>query len=95
MPGMPTMAPPIFVRSFNPISTRGADFAHHITTSIPNIFHLPALLEKGPIISILNPGLLNSEVLKNLPNDAKLKDFGKGCEITFKILPLMQIQKPQ
>ena len=31
-------APPIFDRSVNPISTGGADYAHHSTTSLPPKF---------------------------------------------------------
>ena len=30
------LAPPIFGQTVNPISTRGADYAHHITTSPPD-----------------------------------------------------------
>ena len=32
------MAPPDFGRSVNPISTRGADYADHISTCTPRIF---------------------------------------------------------
>ena len=35
------MAPPDFERSVNPISTRGAHYAHHITTGPPGFSDLP------------------------------------------------------
>ena len=35
------IAPPVFGRSFNPITTRGADYTHHITASLPG-FENPA-----------------------------------------------------
>ena len=38
------MAPPDFGRSVNPISTRVADYAHHITTGLPGFTDLPTAL---------------------------------------------------
>ena len=38
------MAPPDFVRSVNPISTRGTDYAHQITTGTPGFSDLHAPL---------------------------------------------------
>ena len=38
------MAPPVFGRSVNPISTRGADYAHHITAGTPGFSDLPTAL---------------------------------------------------
>ena len=32
------LVPPVFGRSVNPIPTRGADYAHHITTIPPRFF---------------------------------------------------------
>ena len=37
-------APPVFGRTVNPISTRGADYAHHITTGRPGLSDLPTAL---------------------------------------------------
>ena len=34
------LAPPVFGQSVNPISTRGADYAHHSTTSPPGFSNL-------------------------------------------------------
>ena len=34
------LAPPVFGKTVNPISTRGADYTHHITTSPPGISDL-------------------------------------------------------
>ena len=39
-------APPDFGRSVNPISTRGADYAHHSTTCPPGFLTLAASLVK-------------------------------------------------
>ena len=39
-----TMAPLDVVRSVNPISTRGALYAHHITTGLPGFWDLPTAL---------------------------------------------------
>jgi hypothetical protein len=36
--GRGALAPPVFGQTVNPISTRGADYAHHSTTSPPRIF---------------------------------------------------------
>ena len=33
--GLGGLGPPIFGRTVNPISTRGADYVHHSTTSLP------------------------------------------------------------
>ena len=41
------LAPPVFGQTVNPISTRGADYAHHSNTSPPRIFR-PC---DGPAIS--------------------------------------------
>ena len=38
------MAPPDFGRSVNPISTRGTDYAHLITTGTPGFSNLPTAL---------------------------------------------------
>ena len=38
------MAPPDFGRSVNPISTRGTDYAHLITTGTPGFSDLPTAL---------------------------------------------------
>ena len=38
------MAPPDFGRSVNPISTRGRDYAHLITTGTPGFSDLPTAL---------------------------------------------------
>ena len=38
------MAPPVFGRSVNPISTRGTDYAHIITIGIPGFSVLPTAL---------------------------------------------------
>ena len=38
------MAPPDFGRSVNPISTRGTDYAHLITTDTPGFLALPTAL---------------------------------------------------
>ena len=38
------MAPPDFDRSVNPISTRGTDYAHLITTGTPGFSDLPTAL---------------------------------------------------
>ena len=43
--GVPgAMAPPDFGRSVNPISTRGTDYAHLITTDTPGFSALPTAL---------------------------------------------------
>ena len=42
-PGGP-LAPPIFVRSFNPIGTGEGRLSPPMTTGTPNVFHLPASL---------------------------------------------------
>ena len=34
------LAPPVFGQTVNPISTRGADYTHHSTTSPPGISDL-------------------------------------------------------
>ena len=34
------LAPPVFVQTVNPISTRGADYTHHSTTSPPGFSDL-------------------------------------------------------
>ena len=39
------MAPPDFGRSVNPISTRGTDYAHLITTGTPGFSDLPTALK--------------------------------------------------
>ena len=39
------MAHPDFRRSVNPISTRGTDYAHLITTGIPRFSDLPTALD--------------------------------------------------
>ena len=39
------MAPPDFERSVNPISTRRADYAHHITTGPPGFSEIPTALD--------------------------------------------------
>ena len=46
-PGGPggSLAPPIFVRSVNPIPTREGSSSPHITNGTPNVFYLPASLE--------------------------------------------------
>ena len=38
------MAPPIFGTSVNPISTKGADYAPHITTGTPRFSDRPTVL---------------------------------------------------
>ena len=38
------MAPPVFGRSVNPISTRGTDYTHLITTGTPGFSDLPTAL---------------------------------------------------
>ena len=40
------IVPPDFGRSVNPISTRGTDYAHLITTGTPGFSDLPAALIK-------------------------------------------------
>ena len=42
--GSATMAPPDFGRSVNPISTRGTDYVHRITTGTPGLSDLPMAL---------------------------------------------------
>ena len=42
------MAPPDFERSVNPISTRGADYAHQITTGPYGFSDLPTVLDSEP-----------------------------------------------
>ena len=44
------MAPPDFVRSVNPISTRGTDYAHLITTGTPGFSDLPTALQSLEIL---------------------------------------------
>ena len=47
------MALTVFDRSFDPISTRGTDYVHLITTGIPGFSDLPtALLQKFHLVSI-------------------------------------------
>ena len=41
------MAPLDFGRSVNPISTRGADYAHHSTTVLTMLKYVPAALRRG------------------------------------------------
>ena len=38
--GWGALAPPVFGQTVNPISTRGADYTHHITTSPPGFSDL-------------------------------------------------------
>ena len=40
------MAPPDFGRSVNPISTRGTDYVHLITTGTPGFSDLPTALDR-------------------------------------------------
>ena len=61
------MAPPDVVRSVNPISTRGADYAHHITASPPG-FENPAACQTEVIGNILSPKV-------NLTFENRLKYF--------------------
>ena len=48
------MAPPNFGRSVNPISTRGPDYAHLITTGTPGFSDLPTALLVPFISTFLN-----------------------------------------
>ena len=43
-------APPMFGRTVNPISTRGADYAHHSTSSPPGFSDLATALSKHTIV---------------------------------------------
>ena len=42
--GWGALAPPVFGRTVNPISTRGADYAHYSTTSLPGFSDLATAL---------------------------------------------------
>ena len=58
------MAPPDFGRSGNPISTRGTDYAHLITTSTPGFSDLPtALCSTYHIPQTMRTFLLNADVV--------------------------------
>ena len=46
------LAPLVFGRTVNPISTRGADYAHHITTGPPGFSDLPTALDSEPDSSL-------------------------------------------
>ena len=45
-------APPDFERSANPISTRGVEYVHHITTGPPGFSELPTALDSEPDSSL-------------------------------------------
>jgi hypothetical protein len=42
--GWGAKAPPVFGQTVNPISTRGVDYAHHSTTSLPGFSDLATAL---------------------------------------------------
>ena len=64
-PGGP---PPIFFRSFNPIGTGEGRLSPPITTGPPNIFHLPASINRNEL---------------KLPISAHMSDFVRPLALPF------------
>ena len=65
------MAPPDFDRSVNPISTRAADYPHHITTDPLGFSDLPTTLEEEEETSDEDePGMEPIKVANSSPSGA-------------------------
>ena len=63
-----SMAPPDFDRSVNPISTRGADYPHHITTGPLGFSDLPTALEEEETSDEDEPGMEPIKVANSSPS---------------------------
>ena len=63
-----SMAPPDFDRSVNPISTRGADYPHHITTGPHGFSDLPTALEEEETSDEDEPGMEPIKVANSSPS---------------------------
>ena len=64
------MAPPDFDRSVNPISTRAADYPHHITTDPLGFSDLPTTLEEEETSDEDEPGMEPIKVANSSPSGA-------------------------
>ena len=79
-PGGP-VAPPIFVRSVNPIRTGEGRLSPPITTGTPKVFHLPAALQQCNSLD-QEARLLQFDIfLVHISSAIKLTNFLEICKI--------------
>ena len=69
MPGVP-LAPPIFIRSVNPIHNMGADYTHHSNTGTPKFSALPPSLNIS--VSLVSLTICNMDITLGRPTYVSL-----------------------